>query len=165
MIYAPERGISAEAIVAHLSGCTGLGTWGSDHPHDPSDFRRCQLVARQVSPKRFADMRTRSEVWARLVDHWQEIHEAIEAEAPGYVDRFPLGESARLGYQLMRRVIAGLPACAACEGSGRAEACPKCKGSGRRSGGRCRATGCFDGHRLCRSCSGYGYDSSRELAS
>ena len=157
-IYAPERGISADAIVSHLSGRTGLSHWGSDHPHDPDDFRRCQLVARQVSPETFAGMRTRSPEWARLVDHWQEIHEAIEAEVPDYIYGHP--GNARRAYQLMRRVIAGRPACVTCDGSGRAEGCPKCNGSGRRGGGRCRAAGCFEGFRLCRSCRGYGYDAT-----
>lgn len=153
-----ERGISSEAIVAQLTGVS-ISRWGgSDYPHDPSDFRRCQLLLRQVplAQLAFGQMRQRGEVWARLVDAWDEIHEAIESEVPDYLDRHARG-SAHAAYMLMARVTAGRPACPTCEGSGRAEACPKCKGTGSRSGGRCRNRGCYSGYFSCGACRGCGY--------
>jgi hypothetical protein len=158
-----ERGLSSEGIVSHLTGQRiGSTRWPSAawsyHPLDPDDFRRCQLLVEQVPLARlmFPAMRTASPVWERLVDAWDEIHEAIEAEVPDYVHTRSHAP-ARLGYQVMKRVIAGGDICGTCKGSGHAEPCPKCKGSGRRSGGRCRAPGCDRGHFRCRTCRGYGY--------
>lgn len=153
-----ERGMSSEAIVAHLTGHP-VGRYGSrDYPHDPDDFRRCQRLLRVVplAGLWFPTMRSCSPVWARLVDAWDEIHATIEAEVPGYVDSHPSG-SAPKGYRLMRRVIDGGTECATCEGSGQAAACPRCKGTGKRSGGRCRYPGCSSGYFACGPCRGKGY--------
>ncbi|MGV0785195.1 hypothetical protein [Mycolicibacterium sp. XJ775] len=81
-----ERGISSEAIVSQLTGQkVGRGfRYGADHPYDPDDFRRCEQLlkayplARLLFPEA---MRERSEVWARLVDRWDELAELIEAGA------------------------------------------------------------------------------------
>ena len=152
-----ERGISSEAIVTHLTGIP-VGQWGgSDHPHDPSDFRRCQLLLNHVPLARlaFSEMRSKSPEWDRLVDAWDDIHAMSESEVPGYLEGRN-GEAPKT-YRLMRRVIDGGTTCASCEGTGQAEACPKCKGTGRRCGGRCRADGCARGYRYCRDCRGRGY--------
>lgn len=159
-----ERGLSSEAIVAHLTGTHVGRTWSGDvyrhpyYPSDPDDFRRCQLLREAVPivELMFGQMRTASPVWARLVDAWDEIHDTIEAEVPDYLHTRSDG-LARRGYALMKRVIAGGDVCAACEGTGHAEACPKCKGTGRRSGGRCRAPGCIHGYHSCRTCRSRGY--------
>lgn len=156
-----ERGLSSEAIVQHLTRQQILGqTWGYriHHPHDPADFRRCQLLLNSVPLARLhlPMMRSASPEWARLVDAWDEIHEAIESEVPDYLGKWATG-SAMKGYRLMKRVIAGGVACEPCEGTGKGEPCVKCKGSGRRSGGRCRARGCYRGHAFCPTCRGDGY--------
>lgn len=91
-----------------------------------------------------------------LVDHWDEIHEAIEAEVPDYLGRWATGNAAN-GYRLMKRVIAGGESCGACDGTGHGNECSACKGTGRRSGGRCRARGCYGGHDRCATCRGAGY--------
>lgn len=154
-----QRGLSSEAIVRHLTG-QPVGRFAStrhpDYPHDPDDFRRCQLLLRKVplAGLVFGQMRTASPVWARLVDAWDEIAALIQEEAPDYLDG---RGSAPRAYRLMRRVIDDGVECAPCDGSGRAEQCPACKGSGRRAGGRCRADGCASGYRYCRTCRGLGY--------
>lgn len=154
-----ERGISSEAIVSQLTGVP-ISQWrtSSDYPHDPADFRRCQLLLNAVPMARlmFPQMRSRSPQWARLVDAWDEIHVAIEADVPGYLARHTDG-NATLGYRLMRRTIAGGVECGGCHGSGNGQPCPKCKGTGRRAGGRCRYSYCHGGHFLCSACRGYGY--------
>jgi hypothetical protein len=154
-----ERGISSEAIVSHLTGVpVGHSHWrGDDHPVDPDDFRRCQLLLAAVPLTRltFGAMRTRSPQWARLVDAWAEIEESAESEVPEYLSGRK--GSAPRTYSLMKRVIAGGSFCAACDGTGAAEACPKCKGTGHRTGGRCRNSGCHRGYFYCRTCRGRGY--------
>lgn len=153
-----ERGMSSQAIVEHLTGVR-LDRWShGNHPYDPDDFRRCQLLLNAVPLARlmFPTMRECSPKWARLVDAWDEIHLAIQEEAPDYLGS-PGGKSAPRAHKLMQRVLAGGTACAPCDGSGKAEACPKCKGSGRRAGGRCRADGCAGGRRYCRVCRGRGF--------
>lgn len=101
-----ERGLSSEAMVRYLSG-TGHGRWGWDYPHDPDDFRRCQLLLQSCPSvaREFPRMAGASPVWAALVERWDDIHAAIEDQAPGYVSRFPRGASARKGYELMRDII------------------------------------------------------------
>lgn len=156
-----ERGLSAEAIVTHLTGTNVSGRFHighAHHPSDPSDFRRCQLLLRAVPLAKlmFPAMRGASPQWARLVDAWDEIDATIEQEVPGYVDNARDGR-APLAYRLMKRVIAGGTFCVDCGGSGNGTPCEKCKGSGRRGGGRCRAKGCYSGHALCTTCRGNGY--------
>lgn len=152
-----ERGMSSQAIVEHLTGVR-LDEWShGNYPYDPDDFRRCQLLLNAVplAGLMFPTMRDVSPQWARLVDVWNEIHEACEEEAPGYLTS--KHGSAPKAYALMKRTLAGGVICEPCEGLGKAEACPRCKGSGRRGGGRCRAEGCAGGRRYCRVCRGRGY--------
>lgn len=153
-----EKGISSKAMASVLTGEPADRSWGSDHPRDPADFRRCELLLRSAPGAREAlpRMAAHSAEWARLVAAWDEIHTAITADVPNYLDRNARGSAPR-GYQLMKRVIEGAPICTVCDGSGHGKACQKCKGTGRRSGGRCRAPGCCRGHFLCPSCRGNGY--------
>lgn len=104
-----ERGISSEAIVSQLTGSrVGRGYPGSDHPYDPGDFRRCELLLRDYPLARLifpSAMPSRSEVWARMVEHWDELVELIESEAPGAFDRVPtLGSRAPKAYALMKQL-------------------------------------------------------------
>lgn len=155
-----ERGLSSEAIFHFLTGTPVGRPWGPHlhAPSDPADFRRCQLLLEQVplAGLAFSQMRAASPEWSRLVDAWDEIHQAIESEVPDYMHTRSDG-LARKGYQLMKRVLAGGVECLTCEGTGRGEECAKCKGSGRRSGGRCRARGCYQGAAFCPTCRGNGY--------
>jgi hypothetical protein len=151
-----ERGISSEAIVSRLTG-TRVGGFQhfSTHPCDPADFRRCQLLLEAHPLARLKFMRDVSPQWERLVDAWDEIHEAILAEVPGYLGR--VSGAAPKAYRLMRRVIDDGITCESCDGTGRADACRKCKGTGSRSGGRCRAEGCYRGYAYCPTCRGAGF--------
>lgn len=101
-----ERGISSEAIVSQLTGSqVGRGWSGDDHPYDPGDFRRCEMLLRAYPLARLvfpALMPARSRVWARLVEHWEELVELIESESPGAFDRAAShGRSAPKAYALM----------------------------------------------------------------
>jgi len=79
-----ERGLSAEAIVTRLTGVQISRRGGSDIPYDPSDFRRCELLLRQVPLARLAfdAMRDVSPAWGRLVDAWDELVALGESEVP-----------------------------------------------------------------------------------
>jgi hypothetical protein len=112
-LAAGERGISSEAIVSHLTA-TEIGDRmfaRSDHPHDPSDFRRCEVLLRQVPVARvtFPDMASRSPHWAVLVEHWDDLVALMEEENPGIFDRPAYGRSPRT-YALMNRLFAEVTA-------------------------------------------------------
>jgi hypothetical protein len=80
-----ERGSSSEAIVTTLTGVPiSRRRSGTDIPYDPSDFRRCELLLRQVPLARFAfdAMRDVSPAWGRLVDAWDELVALGESEVP-----------------------------------------------------------------------------------
>lgn len=106
-----ERGISSEAIVSQLTGQpVGRHHWRhGDHPYDPADFRRCERLLRQYPTARiyFRElMPGRSDVWARMVEHWDELVELIESESPGVFDGAASG-SAPEAYKLMRAIRDG----------------------------------------------------------
>jgi len=103
-----ERGISSEAIVSQLTG-REIGRWrpGSDHPWDPDDFRRCELLLRAYPLARLVFpelMPSRSPVWAAMVERWDELVALIEEEAPGAFTRRPHGQSAPQAYALMKEL-------------------------------------------------------------
>lgn len=104
-----ERGISSEAIVSQLTGQPVGRRWGGgDHPYDPDDFRRCEMLLRAYPLARLVFpelMRKRSVIWAALVDHWDEIVELMESEAPGVFSRSPRwGAGAPKAYALMKEL-------------------------------------------------------------
>jgi hypothetical protein len=81
-----ERGVSSEAIVSQLTGeRVGRADRGYDHPYDSDDFRRCEVLLREVPLARltFPQMAERSPVWAGLVEAWDDIVAMFEAETPG----------------------------------------------------------------------------------
>ena len=109
-----ERGLSSEAIVTRLTSVPLIPTprhpWtGGSHPHDRDDFRRCELLLREVPLARFAfhDMRSVSAEWAALVDAWDELVALAESEVPGMFTRPCPGGSAPLTYARMRRILDG----------------------------------------------------------
>jgi hypothetical protein len=79
-----DRGMSSEAIVTRLTGVPISRRSRSDIPYDPSDFRRCELLLRQVPLARLAfnAMRDVSPAWNRLVDAWAELVALGESEVP-----------------------------------------------------------------------------------
>ena len=84
-LAAGERGLSSEAIVQRLTGIkvnTGRDEGAVEHPHDPSDFRRCVELLESVPPARtylplMADV---SPQWARIVDAWDELENLLSEE-------------------------------------------------------------------------------------
>jgi len=81
-----ERGISSETIFSHLTGVHVLnGMWRFDGPHDFSDWRRCEMLLQAVPEfrDRFAEMKTVSPLWARLVDEWPSLAEMWRAAGGG----------------------------------------------------------------------------------
>lgn len=76
-----RRGLSSEAIVGHLTG-TPMGT---HHPHDPSDFQRCQvmLAMHPLAAMHLHLMREVSPEWDRLIDAWDDVEAAMEKAKNG----------------------------------------------------------------------------------
>ncbi|KHJ74672.1 hypothetical protein [Rhodococcus sp. Chr-9] len=104
-----ERGISSEAIVSHLTGHQVGRPWaGADHPWDPDDFYRCEMLLRAYPLARlaFPAMKSRSEVWARLVDAWDELVALGEEEVPGIFSGPARGRAPRM-YARMRQIREG----------------------------------------------------------
>ncbi len=101
-----ERGLSSEAIVARLTARLPRGRWGYDHPHDPSDFRRCDLLLSQVPLLELflPQMADASPQWAALIARWEDIRAAAVDELPDW-PRSRQG-SAPKTYALMREVLA-----------------------------------------------------------
>lgn len=103
---AGERGVSSETIFSRLTGFNVLRGRG-DHPHDPADFRRCELLLDAVP-----DLRTKlprmaelGPVWAAFVARWGDIVASLDAECPGW-RAATHGQVARNTYALMRNIIA-----------------------------------------------------------
>jgi hypothetical protein len=85
-----ERGMSSEALCAHLGEQAGVGPMGiaqrskgdrHAHPHDPSDFRRCALFFEAVPNLKplLPAMKSVSPEWNALVDAWPNL-ETLYAE-------------------------------------------------------------------------------------
>ena len=100
-----EHGMSSKAIalrfMLHSKGPT-------DHPYDPADFRRCELLMRQVPEIRtwFPAMAAASPAWARLVERWDEIVNLIATEVPGAWGPRSTNGQARRAYALIQELIA-----------------------------------------------------------
>lgn len=81
-----EHGQSSLAIANRLRFAT-VATH-TDHPYDPADFRRCELLLR-AAPTMRRDLHRMADVsdeWAALVPHWDLLVAAMEAEIPGVFD-------------------------------------------------------------------------------
>jgi hypothetical protein len=147
-----ELGLSAQAI----------NGWGSNHPWDPADLLRCVKFCERSGidtatlRKRMAG---RSTEWDLLLPEWDNLVALLRHEMDTRTD-----DTAPLTYNEMKRVLADGIACAACDSTGRGEPCAKCKGTGRRSGGRCRAEGCYRGADFCPTCRGHGYTPKTKAA-
>jgi hypothetical protein len=118
-----ERGISSNAMFTVLTGTSAMRDERDcpDHPHDPDDFRRCELLLDAVPALRgrLALMRDVSPVWAALVDAWPEIVHTFDGECNGW--RGNKDWSAPATYALMRRLIDGARAKRRTDAAGRSE--------------------------------------------
>ena len=127
---------------------------GNHHPWDPSDLLRCMDYCKGhlTTDELRVRMAGRSIEWDRLLPEWDSLTELLRLEMAAATN----GHAPRT-YAEMKRVLANGVTCSTCVGSGRGETCSKCKGTGNRSGGTCRATGCYRGASSCPPCSGRGY--------
>lgn len=100
-----HRGVSSNTIFSHLTGIDALGDWGKDHPHDTADFRRCRLLLEQVPElvPLFPKMADVSEAWKDLVYLWDDICQAMDAEAPNW--RHGIAVRCPDTYNLIKRAI------------------------------------------------------------
>lgn len=101
-----KRGISSNAIVSQLTGIPADRPKSRDYPHDPDDFARCArlLAMYPEAMSAFRDkMPSRSPVWAALVARWDDIHQSMETEVPGFLEG--AWGAAPKTYHLMRDVI------------------------------------------------------------
>ena len=102
-----ERGISSNAMVSQITGRpVGRRFAGGDHPYDPSDFRRCEQMLRQVPLARLylSAMRERSPKWAALADAWDELVALLESEVPGIFAGGQRGKAPKT-YARMRELL------------------------------------------------------------
>lgn len=104
-----ERGVSSNTIFTKLTGVDALGGWSADrasHPHDPADFRRCQLLLEQVPELQilFPRMAHVSQQWKALVEAWPTIVAAMDEEAPEW-RKFGSGKKAPKAYNLIKAAI------------------------------------------------------------
>ena len=125
-----------------------------NHPHDPSDLRRCldYCEGRLSTDDLRTRMAGRSVYWDRLLPEWDNLAALLRHE----IDTRKDGTAPRT-YAAMKRVLNDGIACTSCDGTGRGAECAKCKGAGRRCGGRCRAPHCYWGADFCPTCHGRGY--------
>lgn len=81
-----ERGISSEAMACAVADITPNESWGrfGNHPSDPDDFKRCVKFLDAVPEARqnLKKIAALSEVWARLVEHWDELEDLFHEEWP-----------------------------------------------------------------------------------
>ena len=109
-----ERGLSSEAIVERLTGVPVSGRYGGqrsslNYPHDPSDFRRCEMLLRQVvvASIGFPLMADVSPEWKVLVENWSALVAIGEAENPDIFTTRARGDASNL-YARMRELLDGV---------------------------------------------------------
>jgi hypothetical protein len=78
-----EQGISSNAIFTHLTGVKISG-WNLAPPGYPEDLIRCRLLLNKVPEfqKRFHEMKSLSDEWATMVEHWDELCLMMNRESP-----------------------------------------------------------------------------------
>ncbi len=83
-----QHGSSSAALFFHLTGVRPVYVRNKenpvDHPCDADDLSRCRLLLEQAPAlaSRFPEMKKISPVWARLVDHWDNLCALMDEEAP-----------------------------------------------------------------------------------
>jgi hypothetical protein len=99
-----ERGISSEAIV-HKLAFDKEPSRPHSYPHDPDDFRRCELALRSIFGLRqqLHRMAEVSPVWAALVARWDELATLMEEECPDIWGKNPRGQAPR-AYAIMQDI-------------------------------------------------------------
>ncbi|WP_151809307.1 hypothetical protein [Acinetobacter soli] len=101
-----QTGQSSKAMMINLLSSQSI-KGASDHPWDPSDFRRCLLLLQAVPEfkEQLILMAGVSDTWAGLVERWDEIEQMLLSECFSSSDyRFT---NAPKTYALMKQVIKG----------------------------------------------------------
>lgn len=82
-----ETGLSSETMAMCAVGMINPRRF-PDHPHDPDDFRRCVLLARQVPEIRehFPKIALLTPTWGRLIDNWDRIEALLIHEVGSAAD-------------------------------------------------------------------------------
>lgn len=100
-----EHGSSSLAVFSALTGInvTGHEPLRPIHPGDPGDLRRCRLLLEQAPEltERLQTMSDLSEVWARIVERWNELCATMDAECPKWRES---GGTATKTYELMKAI-------------------------------------------------------------
>lgn len=97
-----DTGVSSKTLACHMLGIKPKGMWSS-YPFDPADLGRC-LRLLELIPEwkpRVAEMAAVSEVWARMAERWQEMHDAMAFEVG--ID-WSKGREAPRTYDLMKEI-------------------------------------------------------------
>ena len=96
-----EQGLSSKAMFHRL--VLGRRVRPFDYPHDPDDFRRCELLLREVPGlrERLPAMASAHPYWAALVRSWDRIVKTMEDESPGVFERPPRTWSTGIAQDLM----------------------------------------------------------------
>jgi hypothetical protein len=93
-----ERGISSEAMACAVADIKPIEKWVKygNHPLDPDDFKRCVKFLDAVPEARqhMNKVAALSNVWARLIEHWDELEALFREEyqtnsAPRLYKRMP----------------------------------------------------------------------------
>lgn len=82
-----ETGISSKAMAAAVCDIEPDARWSKfgNHPSDTHDFNRCVKFLDSVpeARKHMRKVAALSDVWARLVDHWDELEALCRKESRG----------------------------------------------------------------------------------
>lgn len=100
-----ERGVSSETIVHHVTGLDMGRHFMASHPFDLDDLARC-IKLLELCPELSQGFREKmpavSDVWARLVEHWDALGAMLDEEVPGW--RNGARGSAPETYDMMRKL-------------------------------------------------------------
>lgn len=105
-----ERDASSEALFTRLSGVNVTrgamdGVAHTDHPRNPSDFRRCRLML-EACPELAAQLNEAAGMsleWSVLIHLWGTICDTMDAETPAW--REATGQPVPKTYQLIKKAI------------------------------------------------------------
>lgn len=98
-----DKGLSSEAMA--VTALTGVAPENANYPHDPSDFGRCARLIKRVPEVKivaFPILSKHGNVWPKLIEAWDEIHETMESESGISWEKSKRAEKT---YQVMQRVI------------------------------------------------------------
>ena len=79
-----EVGVSSNAMAMASLSRVPHPVFDTMHPLDPSDFRRCLLLARQIPEAKTVGAKLLAELdkfkWKQIYEHWDEIEASLVSE-------------------------------------------------------------------------------------